>query len=483
MRILKLLSAVLLAVALTAAWLPEPQTTLAAPPPAPAAQGNNLLQNGNCEAGSYGDGVIPAWSPWWEESGVKGSGSFDYTLKPHFANELAASAPFWVHSGNLACHVYNSWDPWHAGINQAVTVAAGSKVRLTAWGYAFTGPVDSTGYTTTESGVNAHMQVGIDPNGGIAFYQGVQWGPESSPQGVWQPFTLDATVGAGGKVTVFLSANYKGISRGRLDSFWDDISLTILTDGGAAPGSTAAPTPTVPACQPGPFVLPTPQADGTTIYIVRYCDSLWSIAANVGITLEQLKALNGLSSNVISPGQRLIVKQGAPAQPTTAPAPTVDPGAATTQASTQIASVGTGTLCALLYNDTNGNAVRDATEGLLAGGQFTVVDTTTGAPVQAYTTDGVNEPHCFDNMPAGQYTISAAAPASYNATGNSALPLTLDAGSYYNVEFGAQPSGNAADDGGLGSSSRLRTALFGAAGIMFLLLAAGVAGFLILRRR
>ena len=480
MKLLKLLPAAALAVVLTAALLPAAQTTYAAPPAAPLAQAN-LLGNGNCEAGSYGDGAIPSWSPWWEESGTKGTGSFNYYVKPHFANELAASAPRWVHSGNLACHVYNNWDPWHAGINQTVPVPAGSKVRLTAWGMAFTGPIDSNSFTDTEAGVNAHMKIGIDPNGGVAFYGPVQWSSESSPQGVWQPFTLDATVGAANKVTVFISGAYTNISRGRMDSFWDDISLTVVTDAGTAPpGSTAAPTATVPACYPAAFVMPTPQADGTTIYIVRPCDSLWSIAANVGITLEQIKALNGLTSNVISPGQRLIIKQGAAPAATEPPAPTTDPNA---PPATQVASVGAGTLCALLYNDANGNAVRDANESLLAGGQFSVVDTATGAPVQAYTTDGLNEPHCFENLPAGQYTISSAAPANHNATGNSAYPLQIDAGSLYNVEFGAQASGNAATPGGgLDANKRLRTALFGAAGIMFLLLAAGVAGFLVLRR-
>ncbi len=477
MKLLKILSVVAFALALTAALLPAARTTYAAP----LAQAN-LLGNGNCEAGSYGDGTIPSWSPWWEESGTKGTGSMDYLLKPHFANELAATAPPWVHSGNLACHVYNNWDPWHAGINQTVPVAAGSRVRLTAWGRAFTGPIDSNAFTDTEAGINAHMQLGIDPNGGNAFYSAVQWGPESSPQGVWQPFTFDATVGAAGKVTVFLSGAYRNISRGRMDTFWDDISLTVITDAGtAAPGATAAPTPTVPACYPAPFSMPTPQADGTTIYIVRPCDSLWSIAANVGITLEQIKALNGLTSNVITPGQRLIINQGA-AVPTQPPAPTTDPSAPPTAAPTQIASVGTGTLCALLYNDTNGNAVRDASEGLLAGGQFSVVDTTTGAPIQAYTTDGVNEPHCFENLASGQYTISSAAPANHNTTGTNAYPLRIEAGALYNVEFGAQPAGNAAAGGGVDTSKRLRTALFGAAGIMFLLLAAGVAGFMVLRR-
>ena len=52
---------------------------------------------------------------------------------------------------------------------------------------------------------------------------------------------------------------------------------------------------------------------------------------------------------------------------------------------------------------------------------------------------------------------------------------------HYKLTFGAQLGSSAS--GGTGSKSNLRTALLGAAGVVFLLLAAGIAGFLVLRRR
>jgi hypothetical protein len=122
---------------------------------------------------------------------------------------------------------------------------------------------------------------------------------------------------------------------------------------------------------------------------------------------------------------------------------------------------------------------------LVVGGVFTIVDTQTGAPVQAYTTTAVDtNAHCFENLLPGSYTISAAAPTGYNATTGTASPHDLRAGDTVNVEFGAQPGGSAGNTASpAAGNTRLRTALFGAAGIMFLLLAAGVAGFLVLRRR
>ena len=43
-------------------------------------------------------------------------------------------------------------------------------------------------------------------------------------------------------------------------------------------------------------------------YIVKKGDSLWSIANRFGLTVEKLKDMNNLASNIISVGQRLLVK-------------------------------------------------------------------------------------------------------------------------------------------------------------------------------
>jgi len=492
MRFAKLFCLVLAAALAVASW---PGLAAAAP----LAQAN-LVVNPGCEDGTYGDvAAIKNWDPWWETSGAKGDPNFNYTLKPHYAYEYSAAAPQWVHSGNFACHVYNNWDPWHAGIRQTVVVSPGSRVRATAWGLAFAGPADSNSQTVSESSVNANMQMGIDPNGNIdPFSSAVQWGGTQSPHGAYQLLTLEATAGAAGKITLFLSASYRGLSRGRLDSFWDDMSVAVIAadSGQPTPGGPSGPAPTNPPLLLTPFTLSTPGPDGNIVYVVQPNDTLWRIAAIAGLTVEQLKAMNGLTSDIVSIGQRLIIGQATQAAPTLAPQPTIDPNAATatpalpagaaTATPAQVAA-GAGTVCALLYEDTNGNGRRDDGEGLLTGGQLMVVETSTGQPVQAHTTTGAEEkPHCFENLPAGQYTVSAASPTGYNSTRANSTTLDVTAGSLSNMEFGAQRgSGGASENPAAttGDNPRLRTALFGAAGIMFLLLAAGVAGFLILRRR
>ncbi len=493
MKFAKLFWLVLIA-ALAAAALP-PSAPAAA---APLSQGTNLALSPGCEDGPYGDvAAIKNWDPWWEESGAKGDPNFNYALKPHYAYEYSVPAPKWVRTGNFTCHVYNNWDPWHAGIRQIINVPPGARVKASAWGLAFVGPIDSNSQTVSESGVNANMQIGIDPNGGISYFSGVQWSAAQSPHGAYQPFTLEATAGTGGKITLFLSASYKGHSRGRLDTFWDDISVTVIPADTGSGGTTPAAPPPASAPPPllTPFVLPTAGADGNVVYIVQSGDTLWRIAAIAGLTVEQLKAMNGLTGDIISTGQRLIIGQGAGAAPTTAPAPTIDPNAPTATtappagaatATPAQAAAGTGTVCALLYADANGNGRRDETEGPLAGGQLSVLETSTGQPVQAYTTTGTETaPHCFENLLASQYTVSAAPPAGFNSTNASSAALEVTVGSLANMEFGAQPGSGAAQPPAVApeGDQRLRTALFGAAGIMFLLLAAGVAGFLVLRRR
>jgi hypothetical protein len=480
---------------LLAAGLIAPVTAPAAA--APQAQSTNLIVNGGFEAGGGGSGAA-SWVPWWTETAKPADGSFNYAYKPNWNLESlsAGAASVLVYAGNSAQRIINNWDPWQAGVRQVVDAPAGSQVRLTAYGRLWAS--NDNWPSPSDGSVGGSLRVGIEPNGSDnQFANTVVWSGSISPHDTWQAVSVEATVGASGRVGVFLSASYWGYSRQFLAAYFDEASLVVVSAtpaSPAAPVATAGPQPTSPPAVITPFLTPTPGPDGNIVYVVQAGDTLWRIASITGLTVDQLRAMNGLTGDIISVGQRLIIGQGQAAQPTATLEPTTDPNAAAptpeagapteAAAGTEVASVSTGTACVMLYVDVNGNGRRETNEVLLAGGQFTVVDTSTGVPVQAHTTDGLNEPHCFTDLPVGTYTISSAAPAGYNATTSTTTSLQLEAGATFSFEFGAQPSGSGQEAAPAAASNpRLRTALFGAAGIMFLLLAAGVAGFLVLRRR
>jgi len=479
---------------------------------APLAQ-SNLLTNGGMESFA-GNGVATGWDPWWETIQNPGNGNLNYAAVPTWIQE---GNHVFVQSGSLSQHIGHSWDPWHAGIRQTITVPPGSNVHITAYGRLFASTPDFP--APSDTAVNAHMQIGAEPNGSINWASGtVIWGPQASPHDTWAQFNLDVTAGAGGQVVIFLSANFIGESRYHLDTWWDNVSATV-TGGGPGPAPTSGGgnvQPTNPPPAATAFKTPTPDASGNIIYVVQAGDTLYRIAGITGVPVDQIRKLNGLTTDILSIGQRLIIVQGAApaASPTataggaTAVATTAGTAAAATAAVTGTAvsagstetntasapagtgvaqvtatPIGTGTVCALLWNDVNGDGVRDATEPLLPGGQIAVVEISTGKPVQAYTTDGISEPHCFKDLLAGQYTVSFAAPSGYNATSVTSVPLSVSAGSTSELEFGAQASAAIANQPAAKTNgSALLTALLFAGGVVFLLLAAGVAAFLFLRR-
>jgi hypothetical protein len=224
--------------------------------------------------------------------------------------------------------------------------------------------------------------------------------------------------------------------------------------------------------QAGQFATPTPGPDGKIIYIVKQDDTLWVIAARAGLTVEQLRALNGIQANdFITPGMKLILGLGGPAQPTQGaagpPSPTPPPLTATP-------AFGTGEMCALLFDDVNGNGRLDVGEPPLAGGQVSIADAT-GKVAAEFTTkaeldaNGDPQSQCVPDLPSGDYNVSAAVPAEYNPTTSMNVPVRLDPGDTRYVEFAAQASSAIAS--GAGGS---RSTILGLLGLVLLVVAGGL---------
>ncbi|MFQ6058430.1 MAG: cohesin domain-containing protein [Anaerolineae bacterium] len=75
-----------------------------------------------------------------------------------------------------------------------------------------------------------------------------------------------------------------------------------------------------------------------------------------------------------------------------------------------------GAICVLVYEDLNGNQIREGDEGLLPGALITVTHIISGVLTSPYLTDGVSEPHCFTDLPAGDYWVEEEEPPGYVST-------------------------------------------------------------------
>jgi len=165
------------------------------------------------------------------------------------------------------------------------------------------------------------------------------------------------------------------------------------------------------------------------------------IATLAGIPIDQLRSNNNLDENcVLLVGQKLLIGMGGPSgiPATRAPIPTATSGPVILTPGV----LGEATVCVLLYNDLNGDSLRQDTEVTIPDGAVSVTGTSGQYSKTATTVVGV-DPVCFDKVLQGTYNISVAAPEGYNATTQHNYTLDIKAGEQIYVDFGAQQGGQA----------------------------------------
>jgi LysM repeat protein len=221
-----------------------------------------------------------------------------------------------------------------------------------------------------------------------------------------------------------------------------------------------------------PIYTPTPGPDGRIIYIVQPNDTLLGISLITGVTIEKLRALNNLTSDTIFEGQELLLGLGGPAEftPTPGPTPTSTPILPTPSP-----RPGQGTLCILLFNDLNGDSIRQEDEPSIPDGAISFGNSAGSVSESANTGVGL-EPACYEELPEGDYTISVAVPEGYNPTTQNSYELALHAGDITYVNFGAQANTQTlAEAPAIPAPEGGRSPLLGIVGVIFLLAGAGVA--------
>jgi murein DD-endopeptidase MepM/ murein hydrolase activator NlpD len=439
--------------------------------PVVSAQEENLLTNPSfegaysiyvpssghpdCPTGTCNTVQLPAgWLPWWVKERPS-DGNPEY--KP-------ATAPFTnrVHSGSAAAQYFTFYRTHKAGLYQQVTVPNNALVRFTIWGQAWMTDDDSA---HSVNPVPINMRIGIDPTGGTNVYSpAIVWSGFQQPFDQYQHFSVEARA-QGDRVTVFTFSNPDtnpytteyGLKH--VNAYWDTSSLVVVGAGSAPapapppPGSGgSAPVAPAPAAPIPVGPTPTPNAEGHIYHVVQSGDTLWSIAARAGITLDQLLQLNNLSRETfIQAGQQLLLGRVEPpaaavaedeegeigeavadAAEEPAPTPTLPP-ATPTAVPTPVARG--GDICLKAFDDLNRNGIHDPGEDLRASVVFTIAD---GNTVHSnYVTDGVSEPTCIQGLPAGSYRISRSQLPDEVLTTDGNWAVSLTDGSALYLEFGS----------------------------------------------
>jgi hypothetical protein len=248
--------------------------------------------------------------------------------------------------------------------------------------------------------------------------------------------------------------------------------LTILL-GFTLPASAA------PHAQPTTFPTPTPGPDGRIVYIVQAGDTLWRISAVSGIKLDDLRALNGLSANdVIAPGDQIFLGLGGPSSFTPTPKAVFTP---TPIGPTPTPEIGYGTLCVILYQDINGDAVRQEEEPSLPGGALSISNPDGSISITEDTVGGL-EHFCVDDLQAGSYTITAAIPDGYNPTTVLSTTTTLKGGDQSYLGFGAQANAKTLAEAPIPAGSG-KSPLLGILGGLFVLLGIGLGVYALLLKK
>jgi len=222
----------------------------------------------------------------------------------------------------------------------------------------------------------------------------------------------------------------------RLTIFVCSIVLILLFLGVALPINGASAAPNAQG-----FVTSTPGPDGRILYTVVAGDSCLQVAYLHGITVPQLRQFNSrLDENcTLVVGQQLVVGIVSANISTAGPAPTLP---SPTVTATPVS--GTTEVCVLLFNDMNGDSLRQTTELGVDGGAVSLTNLN-GSYSQTQNTTSAVDPDtsepvraCFVDVPSGEYNVSMAVPDNYNPTMLLSYTLTVKAGDRASIDFGAQ---------------------------------------------
>jgi LysM repeat protein len=408
----------------------------------------------------YGEIYTPeGWVTWWQEGDY---GRPECHVIPKEADFLTPVLR--IYSGYYTVKCFTFFRRQNAGHFQVVrNISPGTVVEASYYAHAWSCDADSSDALSCGDPYAFYFRVGIDPTGGTDPYSAnIVW---SSPYYHYDKFGLvgpvQATVGASGAVTFFTNYYAKWEYKHN-DAYADHMVLKVVSQG-ETPTPTNEPPPPTSEAQPTAVVpqsTPTPRPDGSVVHIVEAGDTMFGLAIQYGVDLDELRRLNEgtVVDDFLSIGQEVIISGSPLAASTATPEPQPETPAETEPAQTPDAGTGgelpaapagdTASLCVLAYFDANNDMFRqaDAGEMALPNAEITLVGMS--GPAGTYTTDGISEPYCFQNLEPGNYILRHTPPSGYKLTDTGQWNIPLSAGQVSSLNLGyARDEGANAETG------------------------------------
>lgn len=201
--------------------------------------------------------------------------------------------------------------------------------------------------------------------------------------------------------------------------------------------------------------MQTQESAGGITHVVRSGDNLSQIALAYGVRVEEILDLNGLDPlDLLQPGQTLVIVAAQPAGESEA-APGGDAQAADAPIERTLPAIAApapiieadappfdptrfdAAVCLGMFGDDNQNGALDPGESYLAAGGIILKDEA-GGEAANYTTDGLSEPFCIEDLAPMIYIVKAAAPDGYGLTASPSLHVNLEDGGRVSAHFGAK---------------------------------------------
>jgi LysM repeat protein len=389
--------------------------------------------------------VAEGWQGWWQIPSSDRQAP-DYYQYPNYCGRSAPDGcvawhnpeyrdtrnapqdPPRIRSGENSQKYFTFWSVHEAGVYQTVTgVRPGSLLRFSiymeVWSASKAGEGEPNPHFSFGQS-SMHLRVGIDPTGGNdPWSKDIVWSTEHEAYDQFTRFEVEA-VARSSKVTVFTHSRPE-FPMEHNDVYVDDAELTLI-GGGASVPIVVNPPPVVVAVGAQPTAEP--GRSGKITHIVRSGDTLFAIALQYGVPVDQIMQLNGLSAeSQLELGRELVISL-----------PPINTAARPLTAIGGSGS-GQGSICVRTFNDVDRDGLRSDSDQALtvAGLQIDVTDSN-GSPIVDRTLDGSADQACFDHLPATVYRVAAQTPSGYSISGSRSWAVALTSDATVDIALGLQ---------------------------------------------